>query len=500
MIQITRVLAQSLRTMLRKTFGSGNQARGAWIILQSDNTRLRIRSLHNGIGVEQVINGSFGADTVILPYEAIQEIEGPKNVPVVLEQVKPQRVQIRWGDGGIPQVREFESKETKDLPTWPEPPATFSTQGPSFLSVLAEAMKTAADNRSARFALDNIQLRGSKGQVVATDGKQLLVQSGFSFPWTEDVLVPAVKVFDCRVFPQDAPVSIGKAGSHVFVSVGEWSFLLPIDTNSRYANFESVIPAINREHTIWRLDSEDAQFLARSLPRLPVEDEDFERITVDLDRVAAVRAKKNAEDRVMELVLDRSCVNGPKRRFGMPRRFLARAIDLGFREFHVVEEHTPVVCSDLQRTYVWMTLGKEGALPPADSALRIRSSTDARDASPASRPQKRRATIMLPSSNGNGTANGNGHANGNGVANSNGSSNGKHAGYTLPTANKEPAPSTTNLVTIITEAESLQETVRDTSRRLARLVSALKRHRRQNRLMSSTLASLRQLQQLPAAA
>jgi hypothetical protein len=44
----------------------------------------------------------------------------------------------------------------------------------------------------------------------------------------------------------------------------------------------------------------------------------------------------------------------------------------------------------------------------------------------------------------------------------------------------------------------LKEAVRDLYTRNSNLVSALKRHRNQSKLMTSTLASLRQLQQIDA--
>jgi len=49
---------------------------------------------------------------------------------------------------------------------------------------------------------------------------------------------------------------------------------------------------------------------------------------------------------------------------------------------------------------------------------------------------------------------------------------------------------------LIAEAQSLRVALHDAYSRSARLVSALKRQKKQSRLMASTLASLRQLQQL----
>ena len=49
---------------------------------------------------------------------------------------------------------------------------------------------------------------------------------------------------------------------------------------------------------------------------------------------------------------------------------------------------------------------------------------------------------------------------------------------------------------LIEEAEALRDALRDAHGRAARLVAALKRQRKQSKLVQHTLASLKQLQQL----
>ena len=45
-------------------------------------------------------------------------------------------------------------------------------------------------------------MRGKAGEVVATDGRQLLVQSAFRFGWDGDLLIPAAPIFGCKELPQ----------------------------------------------------------------------------------------------------------------------------------------------------------------------------------------------------------------------------------------------------------------------------------------------------------
>ena len=66
----------------------------------------------------------------------------------------------------------------------------------------------------------------------------------------------------------------------------------------------------------------------------------------------------------------------------------------------------------------------------------------------------------------------------------------------VPPAAEERPTNGTGLGGLIEEAQALQEALRAAHGRAGRLLAALRRQRKQSRLMASTLASLRQLQQL----
>ena len=60
----------------------------------------------------------------------------------------------------------------------------------------------------------------------------------------------------------------------------------------------------------------------------------------------------------------------------------------------------------------------------------------------------------------------------------------------------EPADQSSSFGTVLREAEAVKTSLRDAHTHVGRLIAALKRHRRQSKLMQSTLASLKQLQTL----
>lgn len=46
--------------------------------------------------------------------------------------------------------------------------------------------------------------------MVATDGRQILIQGGFGLPWEGDLLVRATPLFASKGLPRDRPVRVGR--------------------------------------------------------------------------------------------------------------------------------------------------------------------------------------------------------------------------------------------------------------------------------------------------
>jgi len=113
-----------------------------------------------------------------------------------------------------------------------------------------------------------------------------------------------------------------------------------------------------------------------------------------------------------------------------------------------------------------MLLTKDGAIQPRENAVQIESPID--QPSAKSKPQPRRNPATMHSKNN--------QTNG----------NSKHNG--------QSAAETNSTTPLIEQAETLRDSLQDALSQTRELVSALKRQKKQSRLMKSTLASLRQLQ------
>jgi hypothetical protein len=296
---------------------------------------------------------------------------------------------------------------------------------------------------------------------VGTDGRQLLVQGGFSFPWDEDLLVPALPAFGCRELPRDEPVSLGRKGDHVTLEVGPWLLLLEAGPAKGYPDVDRVIPPADAGCTRLLLGEADAEALTRELSTLPGRDEDHSPVTLALGPSAIVAAR-DGEAPVAEVRLGQSSVEGRPLRVVMDRRYLLRAVRLGFRELAVAEPDRPLVCREGKRVYVWVPLDPTTAVVAGQP---LRTEVVGNGQSKPERKPERRIDPMP--SNGN------------------------------PTDERpHPLSCGDEPLDTLAEAEALRARLQEASACVGRLIAALKQQRRQHRAVQSAMASLRRLQGL----
>lgn len=454
MIELTRKQIHFIRSTIRQALGITSARRAPNVTVRATPIGLLIQSASDNVAIEHRVEGDFQPEVVTLPYEALQACEGKRN-----DQVSIQRdgdtISVEWLDGGIPQTAQYSHVDPIEVP---ESPTELTGIDREFIQAMAEVVAT-TDNESSRYALSCVRLRGSDGQIAATDGRQALMQSGFSFPWDDDILVPATKAFSSKAFGNATEVSIGHSDDWGSIQADNWTLHLKIEKDARFPNVDDQVPAVESATTTMTLSDTDAEFLTQASQKLPAASEFNAPVTVDLNGSVVIRAKGADQDVGTELVLSNSQRLGEEVRFNTNRDYLRRAASLGFRQIQLRTSEAPAFCRDDRRSYIWALLGKEGAITPDAKLTRIESPCD----SPKPSPQ-RRTTIPMP--------------------------NTKHPERTRPSEDK-PA-------SVLAKAEALRDSLSTALTDTRELIAAIKAKRKQNRLVETTLRSLKQLENIGA--
>jgi hypothetical protein len=469
MFVITRNIVRQFRAVMRRAkLGRAGQP-DAFVRVLSNCDSLRLQVVSHDVAIEHRQNGAFEAAEFWLPVATLEAVAGRSDDPVRLEPTGESGVLVRWTDKGVP--RQIEAAiDCKSTFSFPELPQTTVANGPVLWSALRDAVTT-ADPSSTRYALGCVQLRGELGRVDATDGRQVLTHSGFSFGWEDEVLIPALPVLGCRELDL-GEVAVGRTEDHVVFRVGQWSVSVRIRKEGRFPKIDSILPNQFAARSHVQLSQNDAASLADVLPRLPTNDALNDPVTLDLNGHVVIRSRETPESRTTELTLPSSQLIGEPVALCTNRKFLERALKLGFREAHIYGAESPVLCCDERRNYVWALLSKESVVPADDNALRIEPPQPAR-ARRNVHLQSRKEIVMAASVN---------------------------HGTEQSTAEKSAKPAkqrlATNSGTPVEQAIALRDGLATAARQANELIRSLKRNKRQTRIVESTLASLKALQKV----
>jgi hypothetical protein len=439
-------------------------------MFQTGPDGLWVRARSFDAATEYHAPGKHSVEQMAVPFELLADCEGKKDEPVEIEARGDRQVTATWRDKGVPQLVQYEVAEPVDNAEFPESPGQLAENPPDLLPALHEAMLS-TEPAPLRYATDTVQARGQAGKLIATDGRQLLVQSGFSFPWQEDLLISRSTIFGCRELPQDVPVAIGRSNDWVAVRIGPWTIWLAVNKLGRFPNVDAHIRQAADASSCCLVSDADAEFLIGTLPRLPSNDEYHLPVTFDLNGAVVVRAVSAEPLPPTEAVLNQSTWSGEPVRIHTDRRYLVRALQLGFRELSFFGAHTPVLCQADDRQFVWAVLAPEDVIPPGKNPIRIEPPADPAGTVPQQSQQTKKRTTMPKSNRHPEPADQNGQ---------------DHAATAAP---EQPSGATE-------QAIALRDALRDATNKATELIRALQNEKKQARQLRSALASLREFQKL----
>jgi hypothetical protein len=367
LITLTRKLARQVHDVFRRGLPRLNPLA---VVVRTDQDGLHISAWSPEAALEYHEAGGRASEQICIPLTALKRCASSRSEAVTVENAGSDRVVLRWNDLGIPQIAEFDSPVI--VGEYPAVREQRLPAGQRFLTALRDAIDT-TDPQSSRYALNCVRLRGTSGRIDATDSRQALIQAGFNFSWDDDVLVAANPVFKSSVFSPNADVQVGRTENWVAFEIGPWTIQLAVDKDRRFPDVDGAMPSRSAPYSRLRLSEADADFLVRALPRLTLDDMSRDAVTVDLNGRVAIRARAHAGAAPTELVLVGSQRLGQQIGINTARRYLERAVRLGFRDVDFVSAEAPAHCSDRRRQYVWALLSPQGFIPAADNAIRIES-------------------------------------------------------------------------------------------------------------------------------
>ena len=469
MITITRRTARQVRAVFRRALGATRGA-GPAVSFCVGPGGLSVRVRQGGAAVEYHEPGDHPPQELTTPFEFLADCEAGKDDPVQLQRDGDTGVVATWNDGGIPQIVRYDTQGVAN--ETPGAPDVMANNPRRLVTALQEATDT-ADREAVRYALNAIQLQGAAGRIIATDGRQLLVASGFVFPWEDDVHIPRNTVFASREFAGIDDVAIGKTDQWVALRIGPWTTWLETVKDAKFPRVMDHIPRADDAKTVVRISESDATFLSKSLKHLPCDDSLNQPVTIDANGSVAVRSQAPGRQPT-ELVLTNSTVDGEATRLNTNRSFLSRVVKLGFRDMRLYGPETPAYCCDEHRSYVWAVLGKDGVITPSSQCVRIESPQVGEKRSRNQSNHKENQPQMTT----------------NRISQPDGGSNGRHS--------NNGSNESVSVDSLIETAEGVKASLRESVSQVSELITALKRHRKQSKTLHSALSSIRALQAIDA--
>jgi hypothetical protein len=461
MIALARADARRFRAVARRGFPTGRRRSPAPVRLAASDGTVTLAALLGEVVVAlRAAAPKPGKGTVVVPLDALELFERGTGV-VTLAGSGRKTVTARWDDGPAPR-----SVTVDQMPAeldWPAETDHLISLPPTFPRALHEAGRCAdRDPDQGRYAVTRVQVRGKDGELVGTDGKQALVWGGFTFPFSEHLLVPAVPLFGSRELAGEAAVSVGLAKDWLSLIIGPWRIWLWVDREGRFPDVRGAIPRASGTRVTF--DDRDVAAMLHALPGLPA-GAAGKPVTLDLGQRVAVRTRAGESGPVAEVPLPFTAAAGPPVRVVLDRDHLNRALVLGLRELRVSSPERPAVFQDQDRLYLAATLDPSCAVPPsaavADATVLL--AAPASSPSPAIPIPVRSDPMPRPDDH---PAGRNGHVD--------------------PIPAGDPADP-------LAEAEALRAALAEAATRAHRLVALLKQFRKERRSLQAAWSSLRQL-------
>ena len=394
MIKINcRVLAGILAD-LRRAIGIGrNSDHPVSFITDRNSTTIRVADSESLIGCQlPTVNGK--ACEVTLPMDAFSTLSTLATQELQVQSVGENATLTSCDAKGVRTtltekqlaVERVEASKKYSRPVEPEWLVSNSSQ----LGRILHQAASISDPESTRYSLGCIRLRGSDGQVAATDGRQAYAVSGFAFP-IDEVLIAGAVLARLPCIVNCSSISIGRADNWLAircaVGIQRWSIDLKISEKGRFPNVDQCFPSADSARSELIVSDEDAQYLLKHLKPLLGTSPEINPVTLDLvhDRLqgkqfAQLRFRRQELGQIecnappIEITLDSSRVGPIPVRVAIDAHYLLNALRIGFRKIYLQSAGFPIFCIDGRSKFVWTAMHESLTICPTPGMTVISSS------------------------------------------------------------------------------------------------------------------------------
>lgn len=371
MLTVSRNVLRRFRAVCQRTgIRKSRRAASPVVTLLGTADGYRLQVLTRDFGIEYSAPIASPEISLRLPLEVFDACARRREELVTFNAEADGRVELLWTDRGVPRRAECVQRPPSQ-DSFPPMPTDFTANGVEMWSALGDAV-TCTDVQSSRYALGCLNLCGV-GRIEATDGRQALVQTGYSFGWEDNVLVPGSELLGCSDIEPGDTIEIGRTEEWVALRIGPWLIQLRIQKDARFPKIEQVIPNPDFARSRLELAASDAEFLRTTLPSLPCHDDVHRPITLDLNGRVLVRSREPEGAYPVEVDLRASKLEGDALTLNTDRRYVERALQLGFRQVRFHGPETPALAIDDRRQFLWAVLDKASAIPRHEQAHKIES-------------------------------------------------------------------------------------------------------------------------------
>ncbi|QDU24945.1 hypothetical protein ETAA8_00060 [Anatilimnocola aggregata] len=370
MITFSRRLARRVRAVFRRALRPSPRETSPSVAIVATPRTFRFTARNARIAVAYEEAGRFAPAELAVPLSFFDDCAGSRTDLVQLTPAESNALIARWDDDGVQQLLVVEQRPLPKSTDFPSLPEQLTKNPPRLMTALRDAAET-TDATSLRYALGCIQIRGKRGEIAATDGRQLLLQRGFEFPFEDDLLIGRHHVFQASELLAADHVAVGLHDGWFTLRAGNWTVQIKVESEGRFPRVDDIIPPVLRSVASCRISPADGRRLVRSLTLLPSDDEQDSPVTIDLNGHFAVRARSPRFATPVEVTLTGHQPQGEPLRVAVNRRYLERVGKLGLGELHLFGRNAVLHARDEQRSYIWMPLAASAIVPPvpADPAL-----------------------------------------------------------------------------------------------------------------------------------